>query len=177
MDALGGPAVVETMLLAEGGDGDSTQVSLRGRSTSSRGKAAVETSSLMEKGGEGKGGGLRPTGWLSGTQLKAFERRVQARCVRVFRLFSIWGVHVQSCAGVGAHSVVCRVINRYIPFVIWTALGFFLWGYRHRENTKNYDGLLGIHGDIWGLRDAVDISVISAPHLYPSVSLATPTYL
>lgn len=73
-EALGGPAAVWSLLSdAEGSGGgkDQTQVAASGRG---EGAAAGTTTAI--DGGKG--------GWLTRSQLKAFEKSVEARCVLAF---------------------------------------------------------------------------------------------
>lgn len=70
-EALGGPAAVWSLLSDDGGDKDQTRVAASGR-----GEGAATGTTAAIDGGSG--------GWLTGSQLKAFEKNVEARCVRAF---------------------------------------------------------------------------------------------
>lgn len=73
-EALGGPAAAWSLLNDDEGsvgDKDQTQVAASGR-----GEGAATGTTTAIGGGSG--------GWLTGSQLKAFEKNVEARCVRAF---------------------------------------------------------------------------------------------
>lgn len=83
-NALGGPAMITSMMDGADASRFASEVEVEaeaGEDVSSEGEKPIEKTPEKEKDDQDEA----PTGWLSGAQLRAFAKQIQAKCVLVLK--------------------------------------------------------------------------------------------